>query len=378
MFKKATIIFLVIMSNFSFLYAAIITVDNKYPSVGQYKTLQEAYAAANDGDSIYVYPSKQAYGGLTISKRLTISGSIGVETSTVGTLSLTVGSAGSIIDSLSTGNIYIYSKDNTIRNNANTGNIKIYSENQVIKQNKNCGDIGIYANNQLVRNNICGRVYINADNVVIKQNITSQMTIDGGHKNNVIVQNKISYSYKDYSLYITKLNTLVIKNNIILNSEYRVGGTALKIEDSCNVSVINNVIKVNSSYGTLIELLPETHSFFVNNIIYGGKVSSLGEYHYNLFYYTDYFPESNNNINRHPYFTDESNNNYHLHYNSPAIGAGQNGTDMGIYGGDTPYVDNWSDSSSKLPIITQIKAEPIVAEGTQGLEISIKANAGSE
>jgi len=132
MFKKAIIIFFVIMLNFSFLYAAIITVDNKYPSVGQYKTLHEAHDAAKDGDSIYVYPSKQSYSGLTISKRLTISGAIGVETSTVGTISLTDGSAGSIIDSLRTGDIFIYSKNNTIRNTRtdNIHNIFIYNDSQ--------------------------------------------------------------------------------------------------------------------------------------------------------------------------------------------------------------------------------------------------------
>ena len=382
MFKKATIIFLAIMSNFSFLYAAIITVDNKYPSVGQYKTLQEAYAAANDGDSIYVYPSKQAYGGLNISKRITISGSIRVETSTVGTLSLTVGSAGSIIDSLRIGGIYIYSKDNTIKNNAKTGDIKIYSENQIIKQN-NCGDISIYANNQLVRNNVCGSVYIDADNVIIKQNNTSKITIDEGHRNNEVLQNKISsYNNYDYLLHINKLNTITVKNNLIYNSSY--SGGALKIDIACNASLLSNIFRCHSwkrDYGdeyeyegSAITLSPETHAFFVNNIIYFGKVSSLGEYNYNLFYYTNYYSNNNNNIKGDPNFK----NGYHLNDNSPAIGAGQNGTDMGIYGGDTPYVDNWAGSSSILPIITQIKAEPIVAEGTQGLEISIKANAGSE
>ena len=277
--------------------------------------------------------------------------------------------------SLSTGSIYIYSKDNTIRNNANTRDIKIYSENQVIKHNRNCANIYIYANNQLVRNNKCGRVYINADNVIIKQNITSRMTIAEGHKDNKILQNKITYDYVDYySLHIYRLNTVVIKNNVIYNSYYRNRyGNVLNIEDSCNVSVINNVIKCHS-HGAAITLPPETHAFFVNNIIYSKNVSSLGEYHYNLF--TDYVLNSNNNINKDPDFI--SYYNYHLSSGSPAIGAGQNGTDMGIYGGDTPYVDNWSDSSSILPIITQIKAEPIVAEGTQGLDISIKANAGSE
>jgi len=375
MFKKATIIFFVIMSNFSFLYAAIITVDNKYPSVGQYKNLQEAYDAANDGDSIYVYPSKQSYSSLTISKRLTISGSIGVETSTVGSLSLTVGSAGSIIDSLNIGGIYIYSKDNTIRNNANTGDIKIYSENQVIKQNKNCGDIGIYANNQLFMNNVCGKVYIDADNVIIKQNKTSRMTISGGHENNEVLQNEIEYNNSGYSLYINKSNRAIIKNNIIKNTENysSIYGNVLNIDSLCNISIINNILYDNDNDET-INLSSETHAFFVNNIIYSGRVSSLGEYHYNLFCGTDYSPTSNNNIYGNPYFT----NGYHLNSRSPAIGAGQNGIDMGIYGGDTPYVDNWADSSSILPIITQLKAEPIVAEGTQGLEIRIKANAGSE
>ena len=136
MFKKTIIIFFVLISNFSFLYADIITVDNKFPSVGQYKILQKAHDAAKSGDIIYVYPSKEPYGDLVISKKMTITGSIMLETSTVKTISLTGNSAGSIIDSLNVENIQINSENNTIRNNSNIGSIYVNAEN-VIRNNSN-------------------------------------------------------------------------------------------------------------------------------------------------------------------------------------------------------------------------------------------------
>jgi len=346
-FKKLTIIFFVFISNFSFLYADIITVDNKFPSVGQYKTLQKAHDAAKSGDSIYVYPSKEPYGDLVISKKLTITGSIMLETSTVKTISLTGNSAGSIIDSLNVKNIHIHSENNTIRNNSNIGSIYVNAEN-TIRNNSNIEFINI-----------------NADNVLIKQNIISRITIAEGHEGNEILQNKIVNSY--CGIHIQKFNTVIIKNNIIQPTKYQ---EVIRIDSACNISLLNNVF--NSNNGSFY-LSPETHAFFVNNIIYTGRISSLGEYHYNLFYSTDDYPTSNNNIKGNPNFTNE----YHLGEDSPAVGAGQNGTDMGIYGGDTPYVE-WDNSNSILPRITHIKAEPVVAEGTQGLEINIKANAGRE
>ena len=52
----------------------VLTVDNKFPKLGQYVTLQSAIDAASDGDVIYIYPSQNAYSGAIISKRLTIIG----------------------------------------------------------------------------------------------------------------------------------------------------------------------------------------------------------------------------------------------------------------------------------------------------------------
>jgi len=41
--------------------ATILTVDNKYPYVAQFETLQTAHDAASAGDTIYVYPSLIPY-----------------------------------------------------------------------------------------------------------------------------------------------------------------------------------------------------------------------------------------------------------------------------------------------------------------------------
>jgi len=92
------------------LNANILTVSNQtLPQVAQYNTLQAANNAAQNGDTIYVYPAPTSYNGAIISKRVTILGagfnkvtdySDCSKIASADTLTFDVGSDGSVISSM--------------------------------------------------------------------------------------------------------------------------------------------------------------------------------------------------------------------------------------------------------------------------------------
>ena len=55
----------------------------------------------------------------------------------------------------------------------------------------------------------------------------------------------------------------------------------------------------------------------------------------------------------------------------PAVGTGKNGVDMGMYGGISPFVDNFIPA---LPRITEIIVPPTVPDSS-GLTFEVKAEA---
>ncbi len=68
-------------------------------------------------------------------------------------------------------------------------------------------------------------------------------------------------------------------------------------------------------------------------------------------------------------FVDYDGWDFHLLSDSPAKGSGQNGVDMGIYGGSTPFVDG---GRPGLPLITDIDSD-FVGSQQSGLDVTIKA-----
>ncbi|OPZ96628.1 MAG: hypothetical protein BWY70_01710 [Bacteroidetes bacterium ADurb.Bin408] len=63
--------------------------------------------------------------------------------------------------------------------------------------------------------------------------------------------------------------------------------------------------------------------------------------------------------------------NYHLSDTSVAIGAGMNGTDCGIYGGDNPY----KDGAVPLNPHIQFKQIPTATDSQGKLNIQVKVSA---
>jgi len=137
---KVFILYLLFISS-SLCNAAIITVDNKTPSAGQYKTIQEAHDAANNGDTVFIYPSAAVYSAITVSKKLTIVGTgmdrpdDGMNTSLIsGTIIFVENSSGSILEGFG-GYFNITIQENSITIQKNRVNeIVVDSNNALIKK----------------------------------------------------------------------------------------------------------------------------------------------------------------------------------------------------------------------------------------------------
>jgi len=180
--KQLSLVVLMFVMSMSVSNAAIITVDNTTPSVGNYKTLQEMHDAANDGDTIYVYPSSSPYQGIVIEKNLTILGtgygSPGPElksTVIAGTMTFNEGAEGVKLQGFNGSfNVTISTGDTTVMNN-------VINE-LTINGNKT----------NIFRNNI-SKVTVNGNDANIKQNIIKAVSISADHSGTVFLQNYIRY-----------------------------------------------------------------------------------------------------------------------------------------------------------------------------------------
>jgi len=120
-----------------------------------------------------------------------------------------------------------------------------------------------------------------------------------------------------------------------------------------------------------------SNKYIANNIIVSGGCLDTSEgYFYNMCN-LDQLPSDNGNIqntNMNSVFVDPANYDYHLLQDSPAKGAGQNGEDMGCYGGDTPFVDG---GAPGIPSIVEITASHVGSQQS-GLDVIIKAKSNKE
>jgi len=115
------VFFIIIVFSFQQVKATIITVDNNYPKVGDYATLQEAHDAASNGDTLYVLPSLANYSAITLQKSLCIIGAgyhsqlPGIRPTLVeGTFEFTPSSSGSTLTGFGSNFYIIIDGDNLV------------------------------------------------------------------------------------------------------------------------------------------------------------------------------------------------------------------------------------------------------------------------
>lgn len=328
--KNASFIILICLLLFGNIDAQIITVDNKHPFAGDYTNLQEAHDAASAGDIIYVSPSMIPYPAIVVTKQLFFYGvgfditeNIGVPftptTSISGEMQFNSGSEGSLLEGFD-GTFYV-----TVRTN----------------------------------------------NVIIKRNDLAYMSIQA--QGGVILQNKFIYSRGSSTSTLGLIasfgsSNIIISNNIIFNTS---SSSGYAIIGGSDLMLFNNVIRRS--------IRDVSNSQVINNIILDGGISrsNNNSYRYNLAMVDIFGGQGIGNViepDMSTVFVDPDNYDFHLLPNSPAKSAGENGTDMGIYGGDAPYVDG---GFPGLPSILQIQA-PIVGSKQSGIQVNFKAKSNNE
>jgi hypothetical protein len=332
--KQTTMILIMMTVLTTNLCAAIITVDINYPSIGDYKTLQEAHDAASSGDTIYVYPSLTRYDGIHVSKKLTFIGA---------------------------GYLYDFSVDGVMPSRVSNMYFDSGSDGSVLK-----GFEG-------------EKIYVSADDINISNNYCTWIYTTTTNVNGlVIMQNKIIGSY-NYAIYIAPQNHALIVNNIIIN-KYSSSAYCISLSNETSIYIAHNVL-----YGLKYSIFSsesgnKVYGVVINNIIHQGSIYNCRtiEYHNNMSYtsFSGFLGSGNiGNIDMTTVFVDPNPHNYKLKPDSPALAAGVNGEDLGVYGGNAPYVDHGVGTG--LPAIVLLKTPTIIPYGSATMDVSIKATSGN-
>jgi hypothetical protein len=335
-----TSILILILLHASFSSSAKIwRVNNNTGVPADFTTGAAAITGAAAGDTIYFEPSTVAYGDLDIIKRLVIIGPgywlaengirrNHIPSATVGTVTFRAtnasSSAGSIIRGMVTGNIHIQISDITIENNHIQSiiiNNSVVISNILIAKNwipggftnsSFCWPCSIWAGGNSIKSN-----------VLIKNNfLGNPLSLDVNFFFNGVIYNNI------FNSNVTIVNSIFYNN--ILNAA-------------------NPTISLNNSTST-------------NNLSRNGAVGSEDG---NI---------SNIDVDETPIFVGGStiDNQFNLHANSPAKGAGIEEVDCGMFGGQDPYVLS---GVVNIPAVTRLMPQgSTTSDGTLKVKISAVAN----
>lgn len=334
--------------------ATVRTVSNNANSPGQYTDLQVAINASVSNDTLYVHGSPIDYGTATSTKPLTIIG------------------AGALPNKS-----YSYS---TKINNLTLGFNTLYTSSAAGSKIYGCD---IYYLNLSAGN---GTTVAGISNILISRNKISacffgqQGTVYTLAHNNITISNNVisSIGGGNNSMQFLIKNT-IIKNNIINGQIYCLGhesaGSWLLsnniIKGSIFIQIRSGVISNNIFYGTGGNNFG-TNNFYCsvsNNCFLSGGFTYLPS---SIIYGTN--TGGGNLLNVDPLFVNETSasvisydqtypatgpfTNYNLQAGSLCLLYGSDGTDLGIYGGTTPFVEGYPAESRyryfPMPAIPQM------------------------
>jgi hypothetical protein len=335
--------------------AAVLTVSNNANSPGQYNNFIDAHNAAVANDTLYIHGSPNSYGYVTITKPLTIIGAGGLPNKSYNLSSrfenFTI-DFNNTYTSSGSGSKLIGLDVQTINLSGGNGSVTAIS-NVTLERNKVAA---IYFNQAgtytLAHNNI--NIYNNVISSIGGNNTSTQFLI----KNTVIKNNIITGQI--YHLGHESAGSWILSNNIILG----------EILGSIRSAVISNNIFYKTGSGSAFNYpsYPNEYCSTSNNIFFGSYSYSASD----IVYGTN--TGDNNILNQNPQFLyyEGANthsythtnpptgpfNNFNLSSGSPGKNVGSDGTDIGIYGGNTPFVEGANTDSRyryfPMPAIPQI------------------------
>jgi len=320
----------------------VITVDNAVGSDAQYDNLQAAIDAAGDNDILYIHASENTYGDITVNKKLTLIG-----------FSHSDPDKSTLITDISLG-----------ENASNSKFSGLHITDDFIIDNLNTTITGLIFENNIVEDQMKFR-HAGVDNIIIRGNIirhigTRTTSVLNNNYTNTIITNNIILG----KINLRKYQSVTIKNNIFLYS-----GTGFTIQNNesgnGSITVQDNIFYVSSN-ATIDKNAPGV--IFEYCLVYNigsGNVDAL--------------TGTNNIDNEDPLFVAAANDefdpdidDYHLQTGSPAIGAGVNGGDIGIYNSGSFKFNN-SGHTADIPTVKIIAITNTVATG-ENLEVTIESN----
>jgi len=324
---KNKITILLIIAAFSILTAnATVWRVNNNPGIdADFTNFTTAQNMASANDTLYFEGSTVSYGNIAITKPLIIIGpgyfltenpqtQANLNNATFGTITFNTGSSFSkIMGLVITGTITI-----------NVGNIEIIKNKlQDITFKSTTSFSNIYI----------GDNYVSSEGAI--SNSSGSEII-----NNIVISNNFFYGYYG-GIGLPNNFYCVISNNIFNNS---------------NINVFNS---------TLINNIQPSGAQTLNNNVYFNNIGNGTQ-----------FPNNNNNqqnVNMNNVFVGatgySTDGQWQLKAGSPAIGAGNDGTDCGIFGGLTPYVLSGMPS---IPAIYEINM-PASGNNVSGINVTVKA-----
>ena len=219
---------------------------------------------------------------------------------------------------------------------------------------------------------------------------TSQITLES---------NLVMFERNAYLIYIAaELSGIVIKKNYIENTLNNFGSDVIEIKDGSSVTLLNNFIKQNyytCGYVKLIKTYSSTLVNIINNTLTGCIELHTGATMKNNIWMNDNivgtFTKSSGsyNVTENGTLTGttdiqsadieavfvgsgSTDGKWQLSTGSEAKGAGEGGTDCGMFGGTDPYI--LSGINQSLPRIYYLSSSG-QGTATSGLQVHIKAKA---
>lgn len=323
--------------------ATVITVNNNSNSPGQYTDLQTAIDAANAGDTIYVSGSTTSYGTISINKTLALFGTganpqkqipvvSSIGTVNFDTLMNVSNASGTVISGFDIlGEVGVYFTHPTQPTNI-----------QIKRNDLSNGSINVESNNWLVENNIVFRVNIgNNNNVIVNNNIVIY-DITGSDQPNVVITNNLFIAPSNPNgTCLSGISNATISNNIFYGTSPGPG----------NGGCTNSTFNKNLTFTTSQDTIP-----------YGSNVGS------------------GNIINQDPKFTSLQTINftftptddYRLLTTSPGYNIGTDGTDIGPFGGGSPFPSSPIGGEPNIPQVKTMNITNTVIPVNGTINLSVK------
>lgn len=328
------------------------TIDNSPNSGAQFTSLQAAIDAATAGDTLYVHPSQNSYGNVTLTKTLHLRGL--AHAAEIGT--------------------NVYAQIGVITFNATFGAPGITMEGLRISQINLLGSENY--NDAIIKNCRIERIAVNSttaqcDNWIVSGNVmpgnNPGIIVKAGHDSWVVTNNHIRQDASTISWYtIDGFNASdLIRNNIFVTDQ--TGGAATFCNNCSSALIENSLILFN---GTALDIAdPGSEVSFSHCLSYnylGGTMEAL---------------IGNDNLdNTDPMFVNASSPNFgygsdfHIQEGAPAYTAGTDGGELGIFGNDYPFNTRGYPDDLPYPTFLEIGNSVIAPGGALNVTFEAQSN----